>query len=80
MAKSAKKTTSKAKAAAVPANAMDYGEHEKTYELFIKFSKWSVAGCVALLLGMMVGFFLGGGLVGGTLVTIILLVVAFFLI
>lgn len=77
MAKAAKKTV---KANSVPENAMDYQEHEKTYELFLWLSKWTVAGCVALLLAMMVGFFFGGGLVGGTLVFFALVAVSFFFI
>ena len=72
------KKTTPAKAS-VPANAMDYSEHEKTYDLFLRMSIWTTVGCVALLLAMMVGFFLGGGLIGGSLVFAILMAVAFFL-
>ena len=61
-------------------NAMDYNEHEKTYDMFIWLSKWGVVSCVALLLAMMLGFFGGGGLVGGTLAFIILMVIAFFIV
>ncbi|MEM9331986.1 MAG: aa3-type cytochrome c oxidase subunit IV [Pseudomonadota bacterium] len=62
----------------VPANAMDYPEHERTYESFLKFSIWTTAGCVALLIAMAFGFFGGGGLIGGTLAFIILMVICFF--
>jgi hypothetical protein len=36
---------------AQPANhpAMDYAEHEKTYRLFIRAIKWTVAAVVVLL-------------------------------
>lgn len=77
MAKASKST---AKKETVPANAMDYSEHEKTYDLFLWLSKWTVIGCIALLLAMMVGFFAGGGLFGGSLVFVVLMVVSFFLV
>ncbi len=32
--------------------AMDYAEHEKTYNLFIAMSKWTVILTVILLVGM----------------------------
>lgn len=79
MAKAANKTDNKT-TSSEPANAMDYSEHEKTYDLFLWLSKWTVVGCVALLLAMMFGFYGGGGLVGGTLAFIVLLIVSFFLI
>jgi hypothetical protein len=70
MAKKAKKTE--------PANAMDYPEHEKTYDIFIKFSIWTTAICVAILVAMAFGFFAGGGLIGGTLLFIVLMVACWF--
>jgi hypothetical protein len=73
----AKKSSSPAKSS-VPANAMNYREHEDTYELFLALSKWTVIFCAALLISMMVGFFLGGGLIGGTLLFLILLLGAYF--
>ncbi|MEM7069570.1 MAG: aa3-type cytochrome c oxidase subunit IV [Pseudomonadota bacterium] len=69
----AKKSTGKA-----PANAMDYPEHERTYDIFIKFAIWGTAGCIALLVAMMFGFYAGGGLIGGTLLFIILMIACFF--
>lgn len=85
MAKAVNKTAATSKKttpakASVPANAMDYSEHEKTYDLFLQMSKWTTVGCVALLLAMMVGFFLGGGLVGGTLVFAVLIAIAYFIV
>jgi len=38
-------------------SAMDYAEHEKTYRVFIKVAKYTVAG-VAVLLALL-AFFLG---------------------
>ena len=70
MAKKAKKTQ--------PANAMDYAEHDRTYDVFIKFSIWTTAACLALLVAMAVGFFGGGGLIGGTLVFLFLMAACYF--
>lgn len=59
-------------------NAMDYPEHEATYDIFLAFSKWGIAFCVVLMIAMAVGFEMGGGFVGGTLVFIIGLFASFF--
>ena len=62
MAKAAKKTT-KAKTVvkkSEPVSAMDYSEHEKTYDLFLWLSRWTVVGCMGLLVAMMFGFYGGG--------------------
>lgn len=83
MAKVAKKTTSKRKTSvkrSEPVSAMDYAEHEKTYDLFLWLSRWTVVACVALLIAMMFGFFGGGGLIGGTLAFIVLMIAAFFVV
>ena len=69
----AKKTKEK-----VPANAMDYPEHERTYEIFLKFSIWTTAACIALLVAMAFGFFAGGGLIGGTLLFVVLMIACMF--
>lgn len=55
---------------------MDYPQHEQTYSMFLLLTKWGILFNVALLLAMAVGFFMGGGLVGGFLVFIILMIVA----
>ena len=73
MAKKAAKKEDK-----VPANAMDYPEHEKTYEMFIKLSIWTTALCVILLIAMAFGFYAGGGLIGGTLLFVILTIATYF--
>ncbi len=67
-----------AKRAAKTANAMDYSEHEKTYDAFLKLFVWGTAGCVALLVAMAFGFFGGGGLIGGGLLFIVLLATFYF--
>jgi len=63
---------------AKPANAMDYGEHDKTYDQFIKGSVWTTVFCIALLIAMAFGFFGGGGLIGGTIALIVLMVACYF--
>ncbi|MDP4594625.1 MAG: aa3-type cytochrome c oxidase subunit IV [Beijerinckiaceae bacterium] len=35
---------------------MDYAEHEKTYDLFLFLTKWTVIGCIVLL--VLMAFFL----------------------
>ncbi len=76
----ASKENGKKPVAGEPVNAMDYQEHEKTYDLFIWLTKWTLVSCVALLLAMMFGFFGGGGLVGGIIAFVVLHIIAFFLI
>ncbi len=67
-----------AKKPAKVANAMDYPEHEKTYNIFLSLSVWTVAICVALLVAMAFGFFGGGGLIGGTLLFVVILAACYF--
>ncbi|WP_421857171.1 aa3-type cytochrome c oxidase subunit IV [Oricola sp.] len=59
---------------------MDYTEHERTYEMFLSMSKWLVILCVALLIAMAFGFFAGGGLLGGTVLFILLTVISYFIV
>ena len=74
--KVSKSATSKA---GVAANAMHYPEHEKTWELFLWLSKWTIAFCAALLIALSVMYPMGAGFVAGLLVFIICLAVAKFL-
>ena len=62
------------------ANAMDYSAHERTYSGFLKLTKWTIAGCVSLLIAMAAGFFAGFGLFGGILVFAILSLASYFVI
>lgn len=55
---------------------MDYPEHEQTYSMFLWLTKWCILFNVALLAAMAVGFFMGGGFLGGVLSFIILMIVA----
>ena len=56
---------------------MDYNEHEKTYDLFIALSKWGVIICVALMVAMAFGFFVGG-FFSATILFILICVAAWF--
>ena len=47
---------------------MDYGEHRRTYQMFIEAAKWGTMVVIALLVAMAVGFFLSGGFIGGIVV------------
>lgn len=62
-----------------PRNAMDYPEHDRTYENFLNVTKWVTVLTAALLIAMAAGFFAGFGLFGGILVFVILSVIAYFL-
>jgi len=55
---------------------MDYPEHEQTYSMFLLLTKWGVIVNVALLLAMAVGFFMGGGFLGGVFTFIVLMIAA----
>lgn len=55
---------------------MDYAEHEATYSRFLWLVKWGIIFNIVLLVAMMVGFYMGGGLIGGTLVFIFLMIAA----
>ena len=71
----AKKSKSATK---MPKNAMDYPEHEQTYELFLTLTVWTCVLCIALLIAMAFGFYGGGGFIGGTLFFVILCVASYF--
>ena len=47
---------------------MDYGEHRRTYSLFLEATKWGTMVVIALLVAMAVGFFMSGGFIGATVV------------
>ena len=58
---------------------MDYLAHEKTYDVFINLFKWGTVGCIALMVSMAIGFFAGGGLIGGTIAFVILMAISVFI-
>ncbi|MDD9908429.1 MAG: aa3-type cytochrome c oxidase subunit IV [Ahrensia sp.] len=55
---------------------MDYKEHEATYSMFLWLTKWGILFNIALLVAMAAGFFMGAGFIGGTLIFIVLMIVA----
>lgn len=60
-------------------SVMDYNEHERTYDMFMIGAKWLTIICVAILVGMAFGFFAGFGLIGGTLMFLIVCVASKFI-
>ena len=58
------------------AREMDYPEHEQTYAMFVGIAKWGVIGVTVLLIAMAIGFFGGGGLLGGGISFIALMIAA----
>jgi hypothetical protein len=62
----------------IPENGaeMDYQAHEKTYEVFLNIFKWGTVGCIALMIAMAIGFYAGGGLIGGTIALIVLIAIS----
>ena len=59
--------------------AMDYQEHEKTYNGFINAAKYGTMLVVVLLIAMTVGFFTGAGFIFSTLLFLVLSALGFFL-
>lgn len=55
---------------------MDYPQHEETYSMFILLTKWGILFNVALLIAMAIGFFMGGGFLGGVLSFVVLMILA----
>jgi uncharacterized membrane-anchored protein len=60
--------------------AMDYAEHEKTYNMFLMLSKVLVLFCAALLISMAFGFFTSAGFVSSLILFILICAVGGFLI
>lgn len=60
-------------------DVMDYAEHDRTYNMFLIGAKWGTIICCAIMIGMAFGFFAGAGLIGGTLIAIIVCVLAKFI-
>jgi Bacterial aa3 type cytochrome c oxidase subunit IV len=61
-------------------SAMDYAEHDRTFHGFLWLTRWVIACVVSLLVAMAAGFFGGMGLVGGTLILIILMIISSFIV
>lgn len=58
---------------------MDYSEHEATYKLFIKLSKYGTLVCVSLMIAMAFGFFVPAGFFASTVLFILLVAVGSYL-
>lgn len=54
---------------------MDYKEHEKSYDLFVKGAKYGTMHIVFLLIAMAAGFFTSAGFVTSVLIFIVLSVI-----
>ncbi len=59
--------------------AMDYAEHEKSYNLFIAGAKYGTLAIVALLISMAAGFFTAAGLFSGIILFLIINIIGVFL-
>lgn len=57
---------------------MDYSEHEKTYEMFLMLAKYGTLACIAIIVGMAVGFFTTAGVITATLVTIVICAIGYY--
>ena len=55
---------------------MDYPEHEQTYDLFLRITKWGIIVNVVLLVALAIGFYGGGGLIGGIAAFVVLMIAA----
>ncbi|MEO9613497.1 MAG: aa3-type cytochrome c oxidase subunit IV [Nitratireductor sp.] len=55
---------------------MDYSEHEKTYGMFVSLTKYGSIVCAALLIAMAFGFFAGGGFIASTILFMIVVALA----
>lgn len=60
--------------------AMDYAEHQKTYDMFLTLSKVLVLFCVALLIAMAFGFFTPAGFISSLILFVLVCAVGWFLI
>lgn len=58
---------------------MNYGEHEKTYSLFISLTKYTSLVCIALLVAMAFSFFTTAGFFSGLILFLVICGVGGFL-
>ena len=58
---------------------MDYGEHEKTYSLFLTLAKYTSLFCVALLVAMAFGFFTPAGFLSSLILFVLICAVGAFI-
>jgi len=58
--------------------AMDYAEHDKTYNLFLGMAKYVSLFCIALLASMAVGFFTPAGLISSIILFVLIMAIGAF--
>lgn len=59
--------------------AMDYAEHEKTYNGFLVLAKYVTLFCIALLVAMAFGFFTSAGFISSAILLVLVFAVGAFL-
>lgn len=59
--------------------AMDYAEHERTYNGFLALAKYGTLFCVVLMIAMAFGFFTSAGFISASILFVLLFVVGTFL-
>ncbi|MGC4026852.1 MAG: aa3-type cytochrome c oxidase subunit IV [Mesorhizobium sp.] len=59
--------------------AMDYSEHDKTYNMFLGLTKYGTLFCVALMVAMAFGFFTSAGLISSVILFALICLVGGFL-
>ena len=59
--------------------AMDYAEHERTYENFLWLTKWGIIAVIDIVIALAASTVGGMGVAGFFLVLIVLGVIAYFL-
>lgn len=59
--------------------AMDYAEHERTYNGFLALAKYGTLFCVTLMIAMAFGFFVSAGFISAAILFVLIFVVGTFL-
>lgn len=58
--------------------AMDYPEHQATYNRFLSLTKYGALGVIGLLVAMAFGFFTGAGFISAGILFVLILAVGSF--
>jgi hypothetical protein len=58
---------------------MDYEEHEKTYRLFLSFTKWGSVAVADLMIAMAFGLVAGGGFIAAVILFVLILLAAWYI-
>jgi hypothetical protein len=54
--------------------AMDYAEHDRTYNGFLALAKYGTIACIALLVAMAFGFFTSAGFISATILFLLIVI------